>query len=234
LAPTLLGRRFSFSPGSVNGRAEYSALRFTADWVQRGISQVAAVSLTATQGFGDTRSDIPGLLSPEDDFRVLLAQFSYARRLDRNGLELRARVAGQVADSLLYSGERFAAGGEYTVRGYRETLVLADQGANASVELARPFSLTGGRRDASGVDWGAFLVTAFVDGAVLRNVDGPRPAPDELASAGVSLAWVPSEAIFARITFAESLIDAPIVGSRDLQDRGIQFRVTIRPFALFR
>jgi hypothetical protein len=36
------------------------------------------------------------------------------------------------------------------------------------------------------------------------------------------------------VTYAHALIDAPLVGSRDLQDRGIQFRITIRPLALFR
>jgi hemolysin activation/secretion protein len=229
----LLGRRFSFSPGSVDGRTEYSALRFTADWVERGIDEVAALSITATQGFGHTESDIPGLLTPETDFRALLVQFSYARRLNEAGLELRARINSQLSDGLLYSGERFAVGGEYTVRGYRETLVLADRGANASVELAHPLSLTGGRRDESGVDWGAFSVFGFADGAVVSNAAGPQPFPDELASVGLGLAWIPSDAIFAQLTVAEALIDAPVLGSSDIQDRGVQFRITVRPLAFF-
>lgn len=230
---TLLGRPFSFSPGAVNGRTEYTALRLTGDWVQRGIAEVAALSLTLTQGLGGTKSDLPGLPTPDQQFRALLAQLSYARRLDHTGLELRLRLGGQYADGLLYSGERFSAGGEYTVRGYRETLLLADAGANASIEVARPFSISGGRRNAAGVDWGAFSFSAFVDGAWLHNRIDPQPQPDWIAGAGASLTWVPSEAIFARITFAEDLKEAPLVGSKDLQDRGIQFRLTIRPLAFF-
>lgn len=231
---TLLGRRFSFSPGSVDGRAEYTVLRLTADWVERGVNQVLALSLIGTQGIGGTLGDVPGLLSPDPNFRALLGQFSLARRLDRRGLELKLRLTGQAADGILYSGERLAAGGEYSVRGYRETLVLADTGVIGSVELAQGFSLTRGRRNAAGFDWGAFQASVFADGALLHNRAGPKPVPNELASVGTSLAWTPSDAIFARATYAEALNAAPLVGSRDLQDRGFQFRVTIRPLALWR
>jgi hemolysin activation/secretion protein len=230
----LLGEPFSFSPGSADGVASYNALRLTADWVERNVSQVAALSLTLTQGLGGTSSDIPGLPSPEGDFRAALVQASFARRIDASGLELRFRLTGQWADGLLYSGERLAAGGEFSVRGYRETLLLTDVGLIGSAELARPFSLTGGRRDGRGNDWGAFSASIFADGAIVGNRGVVDPVPDQLASVGVSLAWVPSDAIFARITYAEALEDPLLVGSRDLQDRGIQFRITVRPLALLR
>ena len=230
----LLGEPFSFSPGSVDGRAEYTALRLSAEWTRRGVREVFALSLTATQGIEGTRSDVPGAPSPDPGFRALLGQASYARRLDADGLELRLRLAGQYANGILYSGERLAAGGEYTVRGYRETLVLADTGAIGSVEMARPFSIGGNRRDARGVDWGAFSVSVFADGAAMHNRLDPQPVPRTLASVGASLAWIPSDAITARITYGKALKDAHYAGSRDLQDDGIEFRVTMRPLLLFR
>jgi hemolysin activation/secretion protein len=141
-------------------------------------------------------------------------------------------LAGQTADGILFSGERIAAGGEYTVRGYRESLILADTGVTGSAELAKSFSLSGRRGTATAVDWGAFSASVFADGAVLRNVEGSQPVPKEIASVGASLSWIPSEAISARVTFARALVDAPIVGTRDLQDRGFHFRITIRPFAM--
>lgn len=225
----LLGEPFSFSPGSVRGRAEYTALRFTADWVERGVRQVVAISFTGTVGLDGTRSDVPGLASPDENFKVVLGQLSFARRLNSKGLEIRARVAGQYADGILYSGERFSVGGENSVRGYRENLLLADTGVFGSIELAQPFSLTGGRRDQRGFDWGAFQASVFVDGATVNNKEGQDPLPKSVGSVGVSLAWVPSDAIFARITYGEALRDVVPGGSRDLQDRGVQFRVTIRP-----
>ena len=231
---TLLGRPFSFSPGAVNGRSEYTAVRLTGDLVERGISTVLAVNLTATQGIEGTRSVLPNLISPDEDFRAFRAQVSYARRLNDSGLELRARISGQYADGILFSGERFAAGGAQTVRGYRETLVLADTGINASVELARTFSLSGDSGSRSDIDLGRFSGSVFVDGAILGNREGPPATPNDIASVGVGLNWIPSRAFEARLTYAEALIDVPLTGSRDLQDRGFSFRIIVRPLELFR
>ena len=230
----LLGQPFSFSPGSVDGRSKLTVLRVTADFIERGISKVTALSLTVTQGLSGTRSTIPGVASPDPGFRSYLAQLSHARRLTPGGLELRLRLTGQWADGLLYSGERLSVGGEYTVRGYRETLALVDAGAIGSIELAQPFSLSRNGRDARGTDWGAFSISAFADGAVLKNRRDPQPVPNALGSIGASLAWVPSDAISARITYARALVNAVPVGTRDLQDRGFQFRLTVRPLLLFR
>lgn len=222
----LFGEPFSFSPGSVNGRTEYTAFRLTADYIQRGTRTVLALSLTGTQGLEGTRSDVPGLLSPDEQFRSIRGQASFARRLSDQGLELRARLGGQWADGILYSAERYAAGGTQTVRGYRETLYLTDTGVNGSVELAQPFNLTPG---GGAFEPGRFIAAAFVDGALVDNRQGLNPDPDELASIGASLAWNPSPALLARITYAHALKDAPRTGSRDLQDRGITFSVTVRP-----
>ena len=229
---SLLGRPFSFSPGAVNGKSEYTALRLTGDYVQRGISQVLAVSLTATQGLNGSEGDVPGLIAPDPNFRAARAQVSFARRLTEDGLELRARFAGQYADGILYSGERFGAGGAQTVRGYRETLVLADTGVLGSVELAKSFSLSGSNGARKAFDWGNFTLSAFAEGALLDNREGPAAVPDNIASVGTNVSWTPSPAINAQVSYGYALIDAPRTGSRDLQDRGISFRVTIRPLEL--
>lgn len=229
----LLGRPFSFSPGSIDGRAEYTAFKLSAGWTQRNVDEVLSGSLIFTQGLGGTHPIDPDVLAPETDFRTWLAQVSYARRLNASGLELRARLLGQWADGILYSGERLAFGGEASVRGYRETAVLADAGAIGSIELAQPFSISGRAARSGRADWGRFAVSAFVDGGYAHNREPPRPDPDWLASAGVSLAWTPSDAIFARITYARRLLGTVFVGERDLQDRGFQFAIVIRPLLLF-
>ncbi|MDB5451888.1 MAG: ShlB/FhaC/HecB family hemolysin secretion/activation protein [Caulobacteraceae bacterium] len=226
----LLGQPFSFSPGSVDGRSEYTAARLTADYVERGVRQVIALSATATLGLDGTRSDIPGVLGPEQDFKVALLQASFARRIATGGLELRARLAAQYADGPLYSGERFSAGGEHSVRGYRENLLLADNGAFGSLELAQPLNL-GDQAGASPFHWGAFTASAFLDAAWVDTLRGPDPTPQTIASLGVGLAWAPMDALSARVTYAAALRNAPISGSRDLQDRGFQFRITARPLA---
>ncbi|MFD1611965.1 ShlB/FhaC/HecB family hemolysin secretion/activation protein [Sphingomonas tabacisoli] len=229
----LFGEPFSFTPGSVRGRAEYSALRGLVDFVDRSPTQALTVSLAGTLGLDGTRTDVPGLLQPPQNFKLITAQLNYARRLSASRLELRARLSGQWTDDILYTAERFSVGGSASVRGYRENLILADRGVVGSIELAQPFSLSGRNADASGIDLGAFVASAFVDGAYVDNIGPADPSPRWIAGAGASLAWIPSEAFSARITYAKSLKDAPIVGRRDLQDRGFQFLVTVHPLVLF-
>ena len=229
----LLGQPFSFSPGAVDGRAEYTALRLTQDFIQRGVAHVLAISLTETVGLEGTRATAPGSLSPKRHYTAILAQASYARRLTR-ALELNVRLAGQYASGTLYSGERFSIGGENSVRGYRENLLLTDRGVFGSLELGYRFSLTGGGAASSRFDWGAFRVSAFADGAIADNARAPEPFPRKVASVGASLAWRPSEALTARVTYGEALRDVTVTGKRHLQDKGFQFRVTLRPLLLFR
>ena len=229
----LLGQPFSFAPGSVDGRAEYGAVRIVADYVLRNVDQVFAASATATLGLWGTRSNQPLVLNPDRRFHALLVQLNYARRLDRHGLELRARLTGQAADSILYSGERLAIGGAASVRGYRETLLLADRGLVGSVELARPFSLSGGDGGRGRWDWGGFTAGIFADAALADNVQGPDPDPQRIASIGVMLAWQPSDALSLRVDYGRALVDANQTGSRDLQDRGIHFRLVVHPLSLF-
>lgn len=228
----LFGMPFSFTPGSVRGRAEYSALRGTLDFVDRGPSQAITVSLIGTLGLEGTRTDVPGLPQPPQNFKSLVLQANYARRLTDHRLELRARVTGQWTDDLLYTAERFSVGGSATVRGYRENLILADRGVAGSLELAQPFSLTGAKA-ADGVDLGAFTASVFLDGAWVDNIGPADPRPRWIASAGASLLWTPSDALSARITYGQQLKDTPLVGRRDIQDRGFQFFITVRPLALF-
>ena len=228
----LLGLPFSFAPGSVDGRAEYVAARLLGDFVLRGVDEVFALSATGTIGLWGTRADRPFVLDPDRHFLSLLVQANYARRLDRHGLELRARATGQWSHSTLYSGERLAIGGYDTVRGYRETLVLADQGLIGSLELARPFTLSGDSVRPGAFDWGAFTLAAFADAAFAANAADPQLIPDQIASIGLSLEWHPHEALSLTLAYGYALKDARQTGERDLQDRGVHFRFIFRPLQL--
>ncbi len=230
----LMGQPFSFAPGSVDGRAEYTALRLIGDYVERNVDQVLAASVTGTTGLGGTRSELPTVISPDRNFLTLLVQLNYARRLNRAGLELRARMTGQLASSVLYSGERLGIGGESSVRGYRETLQLADQGLVGSVELAFPFSLLGGEGSHRDFDWGAFSVGGFLDGAYADNVAGTEPEPRLIGAAGASLTWQPGEAIALRLSYGHALVRVDPTGTPSLQDDGVHIRFTVYPLRLIR
>jgi hemolysin activation/secretion protein len=230
----LLGQPFSFAPGSVDGRAEYSALRLLGDLVLRNVDEVFAASVTGTIGLDGTRSNIAAIPTPDRHFLALLVQLNYARRLDDNGLELRARFTGQLASSILYSGERLGIGGEASVRGYRQTLLLADQGAVGSLELAYPFTLSGEAGRRRNFDWGAFSIAAFVDAAYAATLDGSTPDPEAIASGGVALTWQPAEGMSLRLSYGHAIVDAVPTGTRDLQDDGVHLRLTLYPLRLGR
>lgn len=100
----------------------------------------------------------------------------------------------------------------------------------AQTSAARRLDRTGeaiqpDRRQERPVDSGGFTVSVFTDDAFVRNRHEPNPVPDRLASVGLSLSWTPSQATLARVSYAEALKDAHIVGRRDLQHRGVQFLV---------
>ena len=230
----LFGEPFSFAPGSRNGRSQYAAVRLTGDYVVRGVNQVLALSATASLGLDGTRSTTAGILNPDRHFVVGLVQGNYARRLGPAGLELRARIAGQLASSVLYSGERLSIGGQDSVRGYRENIFLVDKGAIGSAELAWAFSLAAPGQRRQGFDWGAFSVSAFVDAAVAGTNAPPQPARTFIAGVGASLAWTPSDSLRIWVARGEALHGVPRSGSSDIQDRGWHFRVSVDPLRLFR
>jgi hemolysin activation/secretion protein len=223
----LLGQPFSFSPGSVRGVSRYTALRLGAEWTRRSSNTVWIAQLRFTRGLDGTRSDVVGITAPLRNFRVVSGQISHARRLGRSGVELRARLSGQYAAGALYAGERFVAGGSQSVRGYRESLLLADRGASGSVELASPLVLGSGAAGPLGLRWGSFTPSLFAEGAVVGNADRAfQPIPAEIASIGASIAWTPAPSLTARITYGHALIDAPVTGSRDIQDDGLSFAIS--------
>jgi hemolysin activation/secretion protein len=105
------------------------------------------------------------------------------------GFSLSGRIEGQLADSPLISNEQFAAGGAESVRGYRESQALGDDGVFGFVELQTPNLIREGWK------WpGQLKALMFVDGAKLRvrePLAGQQP-DYELSSAGVGLrfdAW---------------------------------------------
>ena len=223
---TLFGERFSFSPGAEDGRTEYSALRFIGNFTRRSPKTVLALAVTATVGLDGTRSD-DGPVTPSTGFSALLLQANYAHRLDSHQLELRLRFAGQASSGVLYSPERFALGGADTVRGYRESLLLADEAAVASVELARPVHIGGAPNE--DFDLGAFTLAGYLDGALAHNRAPPQPAPHGIAAVGLEIDWSPLPGFLANLTYGHALKHVQAPGDRDIQDRGIEFRIVLHP-----
>src|SRR5204862_322954 len=101
--------------------------------------------------------------------------------------------------------------------------MLATQRRSRSFLLGQPFSFAPGSVNGRSKYTAMRLVGDFL----ARNVREVFAL-----SAGASLSWIPSDAITARVTYGHALKDAGGLGSKDIQDRGFHFRLTVFPLRL--
>lgn len=121
-----------------------------------------------------------------------------------SGAQLHGRMAGQLADAALVSGEQMAAGGANSVRGYLSAEATGDYGISGTLEWRTPQLTYFSRLE----NWRLF---AFADGARLRLRD---PLPEQkdlfgLASVGIGSSFQFLRYINGRIDFAYPLREGP-------------------------
>lgn len=223
----LLGDSFSFSPGEEKGQSKVTPLRFGQEWTYRTQRQVIAVRSRFTVGldaFDATIHDDSDI--PDGKFLAWLGQLQYARILDLWDIQLLARADIQRSNDPLLPIEQMGIGGRYSVRGYRENQMVADQAFIASVETRIPL--------VENMRWADYLqFCQFVDYGKGSNVELPDPSPSDISSVGVGLRWGAS---FIKLPF-ELRGDAEIYWGyqlRDvedlnegLQDEGIHYQLAV-------
>ncbi len=133
-------------------------------------------------------------------------------------IEVIVRNDVQLAADPLLPLEKFNVGGAFTVRGYRENLLVRDNGLAASVELRSPVY----RTEAGG---SAIQLAVFTDYGRSWSHKGPDPGFDDIASAGIAvrLELVPKLRAVVSKAFPFRNVDNP---GYDLQDDGINFQVS--------
>jgi len=251
---TLLGEKFSFSPGAQRGEANTAVVLLGADWVNRGESHVAALRGTWRHGIDaldatifDPQTPLEELSNPtgaDGEFDAFVVQGLYIKRLNsfsfmadlNDRAQLIVRGTGQFALDPLMSLEKLAIGGANTVRGYPENLLVRDNGVAATVELQFPI---GGYTSAPGlrnlvfaqfIDFGSSWDEVDVDLlSSLRDTDEKRT----LVGAGIGIIWEPLAGLKAQLYWAVDAVDnfddddPRDSESRDdsLQDDGFYFSV---------
>ena len=112
----------------------------------------------------------------------------------------------------------------HSVRGYRESQLVRDQGLVASIELQFPVAV-----DASGQRRGKLDLAVFADYGVSRDetelLTGPRE--EHLASVGAGLLWDPLPGLHLEIYRGVDLADQRNP-RESLQDRGIHYNLAYR------
>ncbi len=198
-----------------------AVLRAHAEWVHSTSREVLALKTTASVGV----DALGARVRRRDDFVdgrffSVLAQAHYARVLPETllGSHLIVRSNLQWTDDPLFSFERFASGGRFTVRGYRENQLVTDSGINGSLELRIPLL-----QDSLGRH--RLELAPFTDLARGWS-EGPDPKSDLLWSLGLGLRAPIVEWLLVEAWWGGQLI--PVDDrNRTLQDHGFHLGVRI-------
>lgn len=214
------------SPGAnEQGETRISALQFFQEYQQRNSQQALAVRSQFNLGldiFNATVNNEP----PDSRFFSWRGQGQYVRLLAPQTL-LVIRSDLQFSTRALVPLEQFGLGGLRSVRGYRQDILLTDNGFLASAEVQLPVLRV---KNVGGV----LQVVPFIDFGVGWNSSGN---PDQninsltntLLGLGLGLQWQMGDRLNARLDYGIPLTDIQDRG-RTLQEDGIYFSIVANPF----
>jgi hemolysin activation/secretion protein len=229
---TLLGEPFSFTEGLPlnDGTTRVTALRMWQQYAQQGMDNAFVARSTFSKGLNAFDSTIQNDdLLPSSEFFSWLGQAQYSHRVMDNGAQVVLRGAVQQAANPLLPLERFAVGGVYSVRGYRENYYVRDNGFNTGIDFRYP--LFGG--DDSRSEQSLFLIPFMDYGGAWNNPTQSdlKPKKDYLHSVGIGFDWhykyVNTEFFWAHDI---TNVKLPTGTARDIQDDGIHFKVGLVAF----
>ncbi len=218
---SLLDIPFALSLGAdEQGRSRISAIRFFQEWTQRDTRQVIAARSQFNLGVGAFDATV-NEERPDSRFLSWTGQAQWVRAIAPETLLL-VRGNVQLSATSLLPLEQFSLGGLQSVRGYRQDLLLTDNGAFASAEVRLPVLRVS--------DWNAVLqVAPFVDVGTTWNADREAPERNSLASIGLGLVWQQSDRFTARLDYGIPLISVSST-ERTWQENGLYFSVFYNPF----
>ncbi|XGV94538.1 MAG: ShlB/FhaC/HecB family hemolysin secretion/activation protein [Leptolyngbya sp. BL-A-14] len=217
-AATLLGGTIPFPTlgADAQGKTRITALRFFQDYTLRGSRDVLALRSQFSVGLNALNATI-NTTSPDSRFFAWRGQAQYVHLLAPDTLLL-LRADAQLADRSLLTLEQISEGGQDTVRGYRQDLLLADNGlmvsAEARIPLLRLPKLNG-----------LLQLTPFFDFATVSNRnDSVKLDPNTIASVGLGLRLQISDRLTARFDWGIPLVS--VTGEkRTLQENGLYFSI---------
>ena len=212
---------FPLSPGAdANGKTNISALRFTQDYTQRSNQQVFAARSQFSVGVDWFDANVNDN-APDSRFFSWRGQAQWVRQLAPNTLFL-ARGDLQLAADSLVPLEQFGLGGQLSVRGYRQDVLLTDNGMLLSAEFRLPIV----RAPKIG---GVLQLTPFIDIGKRWNHNGKNPSPSTLVGTGLGLLWQQGDNFWARLDWGIPLTS--VQGEkRSLQENGLYFSVNYSLF----
>jgi hemolysin activation/secretion protein len=215
---SIIGDRVGYpSPGADdNGVTRITAARLFQDYTLRDSQQVFAARSQVSFGVNTLDATVSPS-SPNSNFVTWRGQGQYVRALAPNSILL-VKLEGQIADRPLVALEQIGVGGQDTVRGYRQDLLLGDNGLLASAEVRIPIFTTADSKQ-------VLQIVPFVDfGVVSNQAPNPSPRNDTIASGGIGLRYQSGDNFFAKLDYGVPFtsIDQP---KRTGQEKGLHFLV---------
>jgi hemolysin activation/secretion protein len=174
---TLLGESEPLSPGAdEEGRTRVSAVRFFQEWTQRSPRSVLAARSQFSVGLGAFGATVNSE-GPDSRFLAWRGQAQYVRLLAPETLFV-VRSDLQLANRALVPLEQIGLGGFRSVRGYRQDVLLTDNGLLLSAEAQIPIARFGRAN--------LLQIVPFVDYGRGWNSSG-QDSPEENNLLGVGL-----------------------------------------------
>jgi hemolysin activation/secretion protein len=220
---------FPFSLGSDNGETKDTAVRLSAEWLDRTPNQVIAIRSRFSLGIDLLDPTLHGEADvPDGQFFAWLGQFQWGRRLGLWDTQLLFRLDLQFTTEPLLPLEQIAVGGRFSVRGYRENTLVRDNGVIASLEAR--FPVVQNKR------WAELIqLVPFVDFGRGWNQKIATPDPTTLVSVGLGMRWsaafqvgVPLRAQW-EVFWGYRIKDVETEGG-DLQDHGLHLQFVVSAF----
>jgi hemolysin activation/secretion protein len=219
---TLLGESEPLSPGAdEEGRTRVSAVRFFQEWTQRSPRSVLAARSQFSVGLGAFGATINSE-APDSRFLAWRGQAQYVRLLAPETLFV-VRSDLQLANRALVPLEQIGLGGFRSVRGYRQDVLLTDNGLLLSAEAQIPIARFGRAN--------LLQIVPFVDyGRGWNNSGQDSPEDNNLLGVGLGLQLRLGDRFTGRIEYGVPLIDAGNSDGNSWQEKGLYFSVIYNLF----
>lgn len=220
---SLLGVGFPLSNGANDdGETRISAFRFFQEWTKRESRSVFAARSQFNWGIPLFESSLNNA-KPDSRFFSWRTQAQYLQLLGTSNISLLLRGDLQLSTTSMVALEQFGVGGNRSVRGYSQDLLLADNGLFGSAELRFPLFTS---RDGST----QLEIHPFFDFGTVWNTDSADPSPNGLASIGVGLSFDLDDVLSAKLDWGIPLTEVDNRGRDIIERQELYFSLEWRPF----
>ncbi|MBK6660145.1 MAG: ShlB/FhaC/HecB family hemolysin secretion/activation protein [Proteobacteria bacterium] len=226
---TLLGQPFSFSPGVENGKADVRVARLGMTWRQSFARDSLSARAVWSAGIGALGATVHGDDAPDSQFHSLYLSLQWLHSLGPRAGSLYARAEAQLSNDGLLPLEKFSLGGFNSVRGYRRSRFVRDEGWSSSLEYRLPLLRLAVPGLARRGNDGQLSLVMFIDaGRAWNHGQDSLDAldkPTTLLAAGPGLRWDIASDTRAEIMWGGLRRHVADTGD-DLQDSGFHFLVS--------